>query len=907
MTFTEETKPLRILLVENNDEDAELIAEHFNKSDVPHEITVLKSTVIALDMLRSKSDQFDVLVTDHLMDEMMGLELCINMIEESIQLPKVLLTGSGSENLATIALKAGVDDYIIKDSWKGFGELLPVVLPEVVRKYNDRLARQKAEKALKESEELYRTLFENTGAATVMIDDDSTILAANSEFEILCRGGKEKIVGRKWSEFLVAEEAEKLNEYHKLRRKGDLTVPNKYEMKITDNTGKVRDIYFIVNLIPGTRISIASLIDLTKMKHLEEKERYLANVLETSMDAIFSVDIKRRIVSWNKGAERLFGYLPDEITGRSEECTIPSNLRKEMKSKVDDYLLKGALLQPFDTQRINKDGQVIDVSFSASPIIDEKGKIKGISAIARDITARKRAEEALKISEQRFREMADLLPQPVYETDLNGHISFLNRSGFELTGYSYADFDKGLSIYKMVIREESEDLRAGFLKAMNGEEFKGHEFTLQKRDGSKVPVIIYSTPILKGKSVLGLRGVFVDISERIAAEEDKRRLTERIQQGQKLESLGVMAAGIAHEFNNLLQGVLGNANMALMELSSVSRIRPRIDQIEKSAQRASVLTKQIMAFAGKEKLVRQRNNLSKIVEDMLQLSRVSISKKVNVILELSDNLPSVEVDASQVRQLVMNLILNAAEEIGNRESEIIVSTGVLDCDRTFLANTYVDDNLPEGKYAFIEVTDSACGMDAETVNRIFDPFFSTKSSRRGMGLAAVLGIIRGHNGAIKVVSELGTGTTITVFFPCCSQEAEVEITAPAKVPDWKGNGTVLVVDDEESVRMIAREMMEWLGFDVLIAEDGKEAIKTFNTRAKDITMILLDMSMPGLSGEEVIDQLRAAGSDVKIVVSSGFSEEETYERLGGKRIDGFIQKPFELALLSSKLKKLYDV
>ncbi|MCX7047223.1 MAG: response regulator [Candidatus Sumerlaeota bacterium] len=384
------------------------------------------------------------------------------------------------------------------------------------------------------------------------------------------------------------------------------------------------------------------------------------------------------------------------------------------------------------------------------------------------------------------------------------------------------------------------------------------------------------------------------------AEAERLKLEARFQQAQKMESLGILAGGIAHDFNNLLVGILGNADLALMELSLVTPACEYLQGIMKSAKRAAELTRQMLAYSGKGRFVVQPLSLNKVIEEMTHLLEVSISKKAVLRYNFFKNLPAVEADAAQMRQIVMNLVTNASEAIGEKSGTISISTGVMDVDREYLAGTWQNEKLEPGRYAYFEVSDTGCGMDKEMIAKIFDPFFTTKFTGRGLGLAAVLGIVRGHKGALKVYSEVGKGTTLKILFPAV--EAPPAAARPSELDGaaWRGNGTVLLADDEEPVRAVAKRLLERLGFKVLAAGDGRETIQLFRAHADEIVLVVLDLTMPHLDGAEVFTELRRIRENIRVILSSGYNEQEVVERFAGKGLAGFIQKPYRYAELAAK-------
>jgi len=396
-----------------------------------------------------------------------------------------------------------------------------------------------------------------------------------------------------------------------------------------------------------------------------------------------------------------------------------------------------------------------------------------------------------------------------------------------------------------------------------------------------------------------------ELTERKRAEEERERLESQIRHAQKLESLGILAGGIAHDFNNLLTSMLGNSSLALRKLPPNSPEYEYIQQVENAAQRAANLTRQMLAYSGKGQYVVEVVNLSNLIGEMEHLLQSAVSKKANLRYHFAQQLPPIEVDSGQVRQIVMNLVTNASEALGDQDGFIILRTGVIKADREYLSDSVIDDELPEGEYVYLEVADTGSGMDLETQKKVFDPFFSTKFPGRGLGLAAVLGIVRSHQGTIRLYSELGHGSTFKVLFPA-SSKPEQPLAAPPEIEKevLPGQGTVLVVDDEEYVRLLAKTILEGSGFTVRAAKDGREGIEVYRQYADDIVAVLLDMTMPVMNGEETFKELRRIQPNVRVILSSGYSEQDTIRRFSDKGIAGFVQKPYQPDVL---LKKLHEV
>ena len=402
-------------------------------------------------------------------------------------------------------------------------------------------------------------------------------------------------------------------------------------------------------------------------------------------------------------------------------------------------------------------------------------------------------------------------------------------------------------------------------------------------------------------------------------ERDRMDLDARVQQVQKLETLGTLAGGVAHDFNNLLQAILGNASIIRLHTGirlhagirqhagSSSAVENSLEQIEIACRRASELTNQLLAYAGKGKFVLEKVDVSQLAIEMSKLLVASLPRKPRLLGQFASGLPAVEGDPTQLRQVLMNLVINAAESLPENNGVIRLSTGAVDLTADELAGLLLGNDLPPGDYIYFEVCDTGCGMTEEIRSRIFDPFFTTKQNGRGLGLAAVLGIVRGHRGALQVHSEAGSGTLFRVLFPASKKPVASRPAAPRQ-PSRAAQtcGTILVVDDEAAIRNSAKFLLESLGFAVLTACDGLEAVETFKTMQAEISAVLLDLTMPKMSGAEAFRELRCVRPDVPILVISGYSEEETVQQFQEAELVGFIQKPYRGSELRTKLLEVLE-
>jgi signal transduction histidine kinase/CheY-like chemotaxis protein len=383
---------------------------------------------------------------------------------------------------------------------------------------------------------------------------------------------------------------------------------------------------------------------------------------------------------------------------------------------------------------------------------------------------------------------------------------------------------------------------------------------------------------------------------------ERRRLESQMQRTQKLESLGVLSGGIAHDFNNLLTGILGNADIAFRALPKGSRERDLLGQVKAAAEAAADLTGQLLAYSGRGSYRMEPIDLSDLVEEMGRLLGSSISKKVRLEYDLGRELPLVEVDQTQISQVVMNLITNASEAIGDAPGDVRLHTGSMYVGREKLVQSYTHDDLPPGEYVFVEVADTGCGMSEETLQKIFDPFFTTKFTGRGLGLAALLGIVRRHRGTIFVSSQIGAGSTFRVLLPASDAEHTAEVGRSDEPDAWQASGRVLVIDDEPGIRRFARLLLDEAGFEVELAADGDEGIEMLQGEAGLPDLILLDLTMPRKGGIEVLSEIRRRSAEVPVVLMSGFTEGEVAAVLESDARTHFLKKPFTAESLEEVLR-----
>jgi len=626
--------------------------------------------------------------------------------------------------------------------------------------------------------------------------------------------------------------------------------------------------------------------DISERKRLEAANAQLAALVESSEDAIISKDLTGTIKTWNAKAEMVYGYSASEALGKTMTFLQPPGQEQE-EDEILEKINRGERVDHFDTARLRKDGSLVQVSLTVSPIRDRAGTVIGVSHVTREVTQ----QRSLEAANAQLAAIVESSEDAIVSKDLTGRIQTWNAGAERIYGYSM-DEAIGRNIAFLFpthrVNEEQEILS----KLRAGHRFEHFETTRLRKGGELIEVSLSVSPIrnLAG-AIVGASHVARDITKR-------RELEAQMRQTQRLESIGVLAGGIAHDFNNLLTGIIGNASLVADSLPPSHPARDRLDDLTLAADRAADLTRQMLAYSGRGQFVIEAVDVSSVVVDIGKLIQASIPKTVAVRFERGADMPPIKGDHNQIQQLVMNLIINAAEAVGeDRSGTVVVRTGTQWMDEDFIRAVLPGTTLAAGRYVYIDVQDDGCGMNEETKAKIFDPFFTTKFAGRGLGLAAALGIVNSHKGAIRVDSSPGEGTNFKVYLPAMPSRSFVSRGMDSNT----NKGTVLVVDDEEIVRKVAKLSLESYGYRVLLANNGKEALEQFREMSESIDLIVLDLTMPLMGGEEAFRHLRAVRADIPIVLSSGYNESEATRRFGDGGIAGFVQKPYRSINLREKV------
>ena len=726
-------------------------------------------------------------------------------------------------------------------------------------------------------------LIESSEDAMISQDLDGKILNWNRGAAALYGYTAEEVLGRPISILVPPELTQEVEQTLAQVRAGQRVVDLE-TVRLKKNGARVYVSLSVSPIRHETGITGASHVarDISERKRLELANARLAAIVEFSEDAMISKDLAGNIQTWNAGAERVYGYTAAEAIGRNIRFLLPEGCEEE-EAEILQKIARGDQVDHFETRRVRKDGRPIYVSLSVSPIRNRAGIIIGASHVARDVTDRQRLEAA----NAQLAAIVANSEDAIVSKDLQGTVQTWNEGAQRIYGYS-AEEAVGRNIDFLLPHYRAAEERQILASLRRGEQVAHFETTRLRKDGKLIDVSLSISPIRNAAgNVVGASHVARDITER-------EKLEEKMRETQRLESLGVLAGGIAHDFNNLLTGIIGNASLLADYQPVEGPARSYVADLLAAAERAADLTKQLLAYSGKGQFVISLVNVSDAVAEISTLVKASIPKTATVRLDLEKDVPLVQADASQIQQLVMNLIINGAEAIGeNRPGTVLVRTGSQDLDEPYLRAAFPAHDMAPGEYVCIEVHDDGSGMDEKTKSRIFEPFFSTKFTGRGLGLAAALGIVQGHGGAIRVHSTPGQGSTFTIFLPAAKGSTGSRDKSASKA-------TVLVIDDEEIVRKVAKSALESYRYDVLLASNGKEALDVFRKKARSVALVILDLTMPVMAGKETLQHLRAV-REVPVILSSGYNEAEARQRFAGESLAGFLHKPYTSAELRARV------
>ncbi len=622
----------------------------------------------------------------------------------------------------------------------------------------------------------------------------------------------------------------------------------------------------------------------TALRDSEARNRALLNAIP---DTIFIATQNGILLDCHAPDPHPFSCPPAETIGKNCHDVFPRELADGIADRIEIACQQGHM-QLFEyAARLHGQPREFEARFVPC------GHDRALG-IVRDITERKQAQATLHEYQARLQALLDHSRAAIYIKDLDRRFLIVNQAFAALVGLppesivNYKDED----IFNL---DDAATLRENDQKVLDDGTALETEETVCLPDGPRTFMSMKFPLRDQAGRVYALGGISTDITARKQAEEEHKRLEAKVQQAQKLESLGILAGGVAHDFNNLLTGILGNADLALYAIPAHLPERAHLEEIIAAARQAAALCQQMLAYSGKGKTREEAVNLNEITQEMLRLLEASISKKARLHCQFEADLPLTLGDPAQLRQVIMNLITNASEALEDQEGDIFLTTGAMRLDPENASEFLLAESIFPGEFVYIDVADTGCGMSEQTIARVFDPFFTTKFTGRGLGLAAALGIVHSHHGAIRVKGAPGQGSAFRLALPAVAHPATSLSSNRFAWPARRGNGAILVVDDEDMVREVARKILEREGFNAVTARDGKEAVALFRERPDAFDLVVLDMAMPHMNGEETLIELQRIRPDVRVLLSSGYDESRVAGRLSQNGVMGFLQKPYKVA------------
>ncbi|UCG99961.1 MAG: PAS domain S-box protein [Deltaproteobacteria bacterium] len=643
------------------------------------------------------------------------------------------------------------------------------------------------------------------------------------------------------------------------------------------------------------KVASATTVDIDRKRAeeaLKQSEEKYRTILESIEDGYFETDIAGNLTFLNDSLCRIFGYRKDELMGMNiRQFTDQANARK-LYQITNNVYKTGKPARAFDYEIIRKEDGRRHVEASISLIKDSQDQTIGFRGIIRDVTEKRHMEAELIHTKNFLQNILDSSIDGIIATDLQGRVISTTLNIKDLTGYDQLELigKKVNTFYGKGVEDEKKIMSELMAKG----ELRNHEMKLKKKDGGLINVNI-SASLLKNEKgeIIGTLGIYRDIIE-------KKKLEAQVLQSHKMEAIGTLAGGIAHDFNNLLMGIQGYTSLVLMDVSSTHPHYERLKGIEQQVKSGAELTRQLLGFARGGKYEVKPTNINDLIEKSSTMF-ARARKEIKIYRGYEKDLWTVEADQGQIEQVLLNLYVNAWQAMPG-SGELYLETENVTLDANYVEPYHVEP----GKYVKISVKDTGLGMDKETQQRVFDPFFTTKEMGRGtgLGLASVYGIIKNHGGIINVSSEKGKGTTFTIYLPASKKEITEERELTHEVS--RGKGTVLLIDDEDMIIDVGSQILKKMGYELLLARGGKEAIQLYKENKDKIDIVILDMIMPDMGGGETYDRMKEINPDIKVLLSSGYSIDGQATQILKRGCNGFIQKPFDIKELSNKIREILD-
>jgi PAS domain S-box-containing protein len=890
------TRELHILFVEDDPADLQLVQRELRSGGV---FFRGQTACNAQEFARCLGEAaYDIVLSDFRLPGWTGLEALRALRDRGLDTPFILITGTLGDETAVECMKLGANDYILKDHLSR--------LPHAVRHAVE--SQEMEERQRRITEELWSS---ETKLGALLAQLPAVIWTTDLDLRLTSAMGASVADYRALGGLDLARNPEGTGSA--ARRKCPCYVAHQRALRAEsaeyEVAGATRVFSARVEPLRDTLGNIVGCLglalDVTERKRSEERlrsreleaqraRRTLETLIASAPVAIVALDSTDSVCTWNPAAERVFGWKAEEVLGRPLPNVPP--FRSEEHRLLKEVLLQGGSFASIETQRQRKDGALVDVSLSASAMpLQDRGEFAAgqprMLAVLTDITERKRAEQ----ERQRLETAIEQSAECIVITNPQGIIQYVNPAFCATTGYSR---EEAVGRKTSILRSGKHD-RAFYANLwrtiLNGQTWRG-EIQNRRKDGAVIPMEAVITPVRGPQDeITAFIGIHEDVTER-------RTLERQLYQSQKFEAIGQLAGGIAHDFNNVLAAILGMAELGLLEAPEGTRIRERLEKIAHHGGRAVALTKQLLAFSRRQVLERRELDLNHSVAEVSSLLGEALGKDVELVTRLAPDLASVQADRAQIEQVLMNLCVNARDAMP-RGGRLVIETSNVTLDGDVCRSK---PGSRPGNYVCLSVSDTGTGMDSATLERIFEPFFTTKPQGQGtgLGLATVYGIVKQHGGFVNVYSEPGEGTLFHVYLPAVAASRPAAPSPETLAPLRGGSETLLVADDHDGLRELVREALEGLGYTVLVAQDGEEAVERFREATGKVDLLILDVVMPRLRGPDAYLRIRELRPGIPVIFCTGYNPESAQmSAISGHRV---FQKPYSTRELARAIRELLD-
>ncbi len=885
-TTASSLRPLRALMVEDNSLDAELIQQELRRAGYLIQHDVVSDPLGFAQRLRDHT--YDVILSDYNLSGWTGLDALAELKRCGVATPFILVSGSLGEEIAVECIKFGATDYVLKDRLAR----LPVAVRRALEAKEQEEQQKRIAQELRASEATLGLLFAQLPAVVWTTDCELCVQSLNGMGLPRLGWGVDQVLGYTLNKIYVTEDRDHPAIAAHRRALLGQSANYEYTHGHRDFSVRVEPLYEPQGGITGC---LALALDITERKiaeaQLVESNQRMEALIESAPVAIVALDGDGKVSLWNPGAERVFGWKRAEVIGNLNP-TVPPEKMEDFRT-IFEVVMQGGSVAGLEATCRHKDGSPVEVSLSAAPLRDASGEITGAMSVFTDITARKQAEAEKHLLSTAIEQSAEC----IVITDPAGIIQYANPAFTATTGYSREE----------TIGQSTRLLKSGKHDAayyqqlwetiLKGDTWRG-EIINRHKDGNLFFAEMAITPVRDPRGeITAFIAVHKDITQR-------RALEHQLFQAQKQEAIGQLAGGIAHDFNNVLGAILGMAELGLMDAPEGSKIRDRLQKIQHHGGRAVALTRQLLAFSRRQVLERRDISLNHAVNEILSLLGDTLGKDIELHTKLAESLSATHADPAQVEQVLMNLCVNARDAMP-KGGQLFIETRNETIDEAYCRTNPL---AHPGRYVLLLVSDTGNGMKPDVAEHIFEPFFTTKGPGKGtgLGLATVYGIVKQHDGFINVYSEPGEGATFKVYFPV-AESAEVESAAELPLEKVRGGKeTILVAEDHEGLRELVSETLQALGYTVLLAADGEEAVQLFEQHRDEVDLLVLDVVMPRMRGPEAYSRIQALRPDIPAIFCTGYSTESPVVNgalLGGTTI---LQKPYTTTNLARGIRNFLD-